>query len=160
MALEASDSLIYIIWVNWRCTYFKTYLQTQCLCLTSWEHQKKSDLHKSGSSLGAMSKQLKVPRSSVQTMVRKYKHHGTTQPFRKETRSAYFGEKSGNNLYEKGVKFYIDMTWKAAQQGRIHCCKTAIKIQTTVCNCTWGQRSYVLEKCPLVWWNKNRTVWP
>ena len=59
------------------------------LCLTSWENQKKSaktsekiivDLHKSGSSLGAISKHLKVPRSSVQTMVRKYKHHGTTQP--------------------------------------------------------------------------------
>uniref|UniRef100_A0AAZ3REL7 Transposase Tc1-like domain-containing protein n=1 Tax=Oncorhynchus tshawytscha TaxID=74940 RepID=A0AAZ3REL7_ONCTS len=37
------------------------------------------NLHKSGSSLGAISKCLKV-RSSVQTMVRKYKHHGTTQP--------------------------------------------------------------------------------
>uniref|UniRef100_A0AAZ3RAI7 GATA-type domain-containing protein n=1 Tax=Oncorhynchus tshawytscha TaxID=74940 RepID=A0AAZ3RAI7_ONCTS len=37
-------------------------------------------LHKSGSSLGAISKCLKVPRSSVQTIVRKSKHHGTTQP--------------------------------------------------------------------------------
>uniref|UniRef100_A0AAZ3NR05 Transposase Tc1-like domain-containing protein n=1 Tax=Oncorhynchus tshawytscha TaxID=74940 RepID=A0AAZ3NR05_ONCTS len=58
------------------------------LCLTSWENQKKSaktsefifvDLHKSGSSLGAISNHLKVPRSSEQTIVRKYKHHGTTQ---------------------------------------------------------------------------------
>uniref|UniRef100_A0AAZ3S5U5 Sleeping Beauty transposase HTH domain-containing protein n=1 Tax=Oncorhynchus tshawytscha TaxID=74940 RepID=A0AAZ3S5U5_ONCTS len=38
------------------------------------------DLHKSGSSLGAISKCLKVPHSSVQTIVRKYKHNGTTQP--------------------------------------------------------------------------------
>jgi transposase len=38
------------------------------------------DLHKSGSSLGAFSKCLKVPHSSVQTIVRKYKHHGTTKP--------------------------------------------------------------------------------
>ena len=38
------------------------------------------DLHKSGSSLGAISKCLKVPRSSVQAIVRKYIHHGTTQP--------------------------------------------------------------------------------
>ena len=38
------------------------------------------DLHKSYSSLGEISKRLKVPRSSVQTIVRKYKHHGTTQP--------------------------------------------------------------------------------
>jgi hypothetical protein len=53
------------------------------LCLTSWENPKKSaktskeivDLHKSGSSLGAISKRLKVPRSSVQTIVCKYKHH-------------------------------------------------------------------------------------
>ena len=58
------------------------------LCLTSWENQNKSktseemlvDLHKSGSSLGAISKHLKVPRSSVQTILRKYKHHGITQP--------------------------------------------------------------------------------
>ena len=34
---------------------------------------------------------------------------------------------------------------------------TSAEIVTTmVCNCTWGQRSYFLEKCPLVWWNKNR----
>ena len=55
------------------------------LCLTSWENQKNKkkkivDLHKSGSSLGAISKCLKVLCSSVQTIVCKYKHHGTTQP--------------------------------------------------------------------------------
>ena len=57
------------------------------LCLTSWESQKKSaktsekivDLHKSGSSLGAISKRMKVPHSSRQTIVRKSKHHWTTQ---------------------------------------------------------------------------------
>uniref|UniRef100_A0AAZ3NPQ9 Sleeping Beauty transposase HTH domain-containing protein n=1 Tax=Oncorhynchus tshawytscha TaxID=74940 RepID=A0AAZ3NPQ9_ONCTS len=43
--------------------------------------QKKTvDHHKSDSSLGAISKRLKVPRSSVQTIVSKYKCHGTTQP--------------------------------------------------------------------------------
>ena len=51
------------------------------LCLTSWENLNKSantsiitiiHLHKSGSSLGAISKRMKVPRSSVQTIVRKY----------------------------------------------------------------------------------------
>ena len=58
------------------------------LCLTSWENQKKSaktyekivDIHKSCSSLGASSKRLKVPCSSVQTIVTKHKHCGTTQP--------------------------------------------------------------------------------
>ena len=68
--------------------YFKAYLQTQCLF--AWLHGKSKgnqarpqkenvDLHKSGSSLGAISKRLKVPRSSVETIVRKYKHHGMTQ---------------------------------------------------------------------------------
>ncbi|KAI4905485.1 hypothetical protein NFI96_001364 [Prochilodus magdalenae] len=38
------------------------------------------DLHKSGSSLGAISRCLKVPRSSVQTIIRKYKKVGNVQP--------------------------------------------------------------------------------
>ena len=37
------------------------------------------DLHKCGSSLGAISRCLKVPRSSVQTIIRKYKKHGNVQ---------------------------------------------------------------------------------
>ena len=41
------------------------------LCLTSWENPKKSDLRKNDE-----------PHSSVQTIVRKYKHHGTTQSYR------------------------------------------------------------------------------
>uniref|UniRef100_A0AAZ3Q218 Sleeping Beauty transposase HTH domain-containing protein n=1 Tax=Oncorhynchus tshawytscha TaxID=74940 RepID=A0AAZ3Q218_ONCTS len=53
------------------------------------ENQKKSaktsekiivGLYKSDSSLGAISKCLKIPRSSVQTIVGRYKHYGTTQP--------------------------------------------------------------------------------
>jgi transposase len=46
----------------------------------SQDHKRNVDLHKSGSSLGATSKPLKVPRSSLQTIVRKYNHHGTMQP--------------------------------------------------------------------------------
>jgi transposase len=38
------------------------------------------DLQKSGSSLEAISKCLEVPHPSVQTIVHKYKHHGTMQP--------------------------------------------------------------------------------
>ena len=57
------------------------------LCLTSWENQKISDKTSEKNcrppqevyNLGAISKRLKVPHSSVQTTVRKYKHHGTTQ---------------------------------------------------------------------------------
>ena len=80
MVLEASDRLIDTMWVNWRWTsgWFQGLPSNSVpLCLTSWENQKKSaktpeklfvDLHKSGSSLGAISKLLKVPRSSVQTI--------------------------------------------------------------------------------------------
>jgi hypothetical protein len=50
--------------------YFKAYFKA------SW----KKHLHKSGSSLGEISKRLKVPHSSVQTIVRKYKHHVAKQP--------------------------------------------------------------------------------
>ena len=55
-------------------------------CLTNQKKSAKTsgkkteDLQKSGSALGAISKCLKVPHSSVQTIVRKYKHHGTKQP--------------------------------------------------------------------------------
>ena len=89
MSLEPSDRLIDIIWVNWRCTCgcisrptFKLSASLIDIIGKSKINQprpQKSDLHKSGSSLGAISKRLKVPRSSVQTIVRKYKHHGTTQ---------------------------------------------------------------------------------
>ena len=90
MALEASDRLIDIIWVNWMCTCgcisrstFK--LSASLLDIMGKSKEISQDFrkeivdHKSGSSLGAISKHLDIPRSSVQTIVRKYKHHGTTQ---------------------------------------------------------------------------------
>uniref|UniRef100_A0AAR2LS16 Transposase Tc1-like domain-containing protein n=1 Tax=Pygocentrus nattereri TaxID=42514 RepID=A0AAR2LS16_PYGNA len=40
---------------------------------------KTVDLHKSGSSLGAISRYLKVPRSSVQTIICEYKQDGNVQ---------------------------------------------------------------------------------
>ena len=90
--------------------YFKAYLQTQCLF--AWHHgkikrnqprpQKKTvDLHKPGSSLGAISKSLKVPRSSVQTIVRKYKHHGTTQPSYRSGRRSILSPRDEHTLVWK-----------------------------------------------------------
>uniref|UniRef100_A0AAZ3S3B5 Transposase Tc1-like domain-containing protein n=1 Tax=Oncorhynchus tshawytscha TaxID=74940 RepID=A0AAZ3S3B5_ONCTS len=91
MSLEASGRLIDIICVNWRCTCGCISRPTFKLSASLLDIMGKSkeisqdprkqivDLHKSGSSLGAISKHLKVPRSSVQTIVRKYKHSGTTQ---------------------------------------------------------------------------------
>ena len=84
MALEASDRLIDIIWVNLRCTSGCISRPTFKLSAAFLDIMGKSkeisqdlrkyivDLHKSGC--------LKVPCSSVQTIVCKYKHHGTTQP--------------------------------------------------------------------------------
>ena len=135
------------------------------------------DLHISGSSLGAISKCLKVPRSSVQTIVCKYKHHGTMQPSYCSGRRRVLCPRDERALVRKvqvnprktakGLVKMLEETGtqvsistvkrvlyrhnlKGTQQGRSHCSKTAIKSQNTVCTCTWGQISYLLEKCPLV----------
>jgi hypothetical protein len=93
MALEASDWLKWCQLAYWRCTCGcisrPTYKHSASLLDSMGkENLKKSaktseyffvDLHKSGSSLGAIYKHLKVPLSSVQTIESKYKHHGTTQ---------------------------------------------------------------------------------
>ena len=64
--------------------YFKVHLKHTAFCACdmgiskeiSQEIRKRSvDLHKSGSSLGTISRCLKVPRSSVQTIIRKSSHH-------------------------------------------------------------------------------------
>ena len=88
MALGASDRLSDIIWVNWRCTCWCIFSPTFKLTASLLDIMGKSkeisqdlrkkivDLHKSGS---AISKCLKVPRSSVQTILCKYKHYETMQ---------------------------------------------------------------------------------
>ena len=59
------------------------------------------DLHKSGSSLGAISKCLKVPCSSVQTLVRKYKHLGITQPSYRSGRRPVLSPRDERTLVQK-----------------------------------------------------------
>ena len=75
------------------------------LCLTSWLNQNKSakivDLNKSGSPLGAISKHLKVPRSSIQIIVRKYKHHGTKQPSFRSGRRRVLSPRDERTLVRK-----------------------------------------------------------
>ena len=135
------------------------------------------DLQKSGSSLGAISKCLKEPWSSVQTIVCKNKHHGTTQPsyhsgrrhvlsprdectlVRKEQINPRTTAKDLVKMLEetgtkvsistvKRVLFQHNLNGRSARKKPLlHNRQTS---QTTVCNCTWGQRSYFLEKCPLV----------
>ena len=62
------------------------------LFLTSWKEISQDlrtrivDLHKSGSSLGAVSKRLKVPRSSVQQVLTPWDHTAVI-PLKKEMRS-------------------------------------------------------------------------
>ena len=157
------------------------------LWLTSWENQDISknfwnkivDLHKSGSSLGAISKRLKVPRSSVQTIVCKYKHHGTTQPPYRSGRRRVLSHRDKRTLVRKvqinprttakdlvklleetGTNVSISpvkrVLYRHNLKGRSARRKPLLqnhhkKSQTMVCNCTWGQRLYFLEKCPLVW---------
>ena len=146
------------------------------LCLTSWENQKKSaktsetivNLHKSGSSFGTISECLKVPRSSVQTIVRKYKHHETTQPSYCSGRRPVLSPTDERTVVSKkdlvkmledtGKKVSIStvklVLYRHNLKGRSARKKPLLQncnsSQTWVCNCTWGQRSYFLEKCPLV----------
>ena len=63
--------------------------------------KKIVDLHTSGSSLGAISKRLKVPRYSEQTIVRKYKHHGTTQPSYRSGRTCVLSPRYERTLVRK-----------------------------------------------------------
>uniref|UniRef100_A0A674A6V5 Uncharacterized protein n=1 Tax=Salmo trutta TaxID=8032 RepID=A0A674A6V5_SALTR len=63
--------------------------------------KKIVDLHKSGSSLGAISKRLKVPHSSVPTIVRKYKHHGTMQPSYRSGRIRVLSPRDERTLVQK-----------------------------------------------------------
>ena len=78
MSISHSQLEVYL-WM-----YFKAYLQTQCLF--AWHpgnikrNQPRPQKNKSSSSLGVISKHLKVPHWSVQTIARKYKHPWPTQP--------------------------------------------------------------------------------
>ena len=51
--------------------------------------------------MGAISKCLKVPRSSVQTIVCKYKHHGTTQPSFRSGRKRFLSPRDQRTLVRK-----------------------------------------------------------
>ena len=113
MALEASDRLIDIISVNWRCTCGCISRPTFKLSATLLDIMGKSkeisqdlrkrivDLHKSGSSLGTISKHLKVPHSSVHTIVCKYKHYGTPQPSYHSRRRCVLSPRDERTLVRK-----------------------------------------------------------
>ena len=111
---------------------------------------KMVDLHKSDSSLGTISKRLKVPRSSVQTIVRNYKHHGTTQQSYRSGRRRVLSPRGERTLVRKVqinprttaknlVKIMDETDTKVSistvkrvlyrhnLKGRSHCSKTAIK---------------------------------
>uniref|UniRef100_A0AAZ3PTS2 Paired domain-containing protein n=1 Tax=Oncorhynchus tshawytscha TaxID=74940 RepID=A0AAZ3PTS2_ONCTS len=66
------------------------------LCLTLWEYLKKDFRI-----FFVISKSLKVPRSSVQTIVRKYKHHGTTQQSYRSGRRHVLSPRDGCTLVRK-----------------------------------------------------------
>ena len=105
MALEASDGLIDTILVNWRCTCGCISRPTFKLSVSLLDIMGKSReicqdlrslffaLHKSGSSLGAI--------SSVQTIVRKNKHHGTSQPSYRSGRRRVLSPRDERTLVRK-----------------------------------------------------------
>ena len=71
-------------------------------------------------------------------------------------------------LEETGAKVSISTVKRVLYQLNLKGCSARKK--TLLQNCHkksdyglqlhMGKKSYFLEKCPLVWWNKNRTVWP
>lgn len=63
--------------------------------------KKIVELHKSGSSLGSISKQLSVPRASVQTVVYKYKNFGTTLTLPRSGRRHKLSPKDEKTLVQK-----------------------------------------------------------
>ena len=85
--------------------YFKVYLQTHCLFANFHgkikRNQPRPQKKKLGSSLGAISKCLKVPPSSEQTIVRKYKHRGTTQPSHRSGRRHVLSPRDDRTLVRK-----------------------------------------------------------
>ena len=131
--------------------------------------KKFVDIHKSGSSLGAISKCLKVPCLSVQTTVHKFKHHGTTQPsYRSGDERTLVWKVQINprstvkRLEEMGAKVSISTVNRVLYQHNLKGCSARKEpllqnchtSQITVYNCIWRQISYFLEKCPLVWGKK------
>ena len=175
MALEAADRLIDLILVYWRCTcgcISRPSFKLSASLIKSKEisqdlGKKIVDLHKSGSSLGAISKRRSVPRLSVQTIVRKYKHHGTTLPSYHSRRRRVLSPRDERTLVlkglipeqqqrtlkmleETGTKVSIStvkqVLYRHNLKGHSARKKTLLqnhhkKSQTTVCNCIWGQRS-------------------
>ncbi|CDQ95053.1 unnamed protein product [Oncorhynchus mykiss] len=113
----------------------------------------------------------------ISTIVCKYKHHGTMQPSYRSGRRRVLSPRDERTLVrnvqinprttakdlvkmleETGTKLSIStvkqVLYRHNLKGRSARKKPLLqnrhkKSKTTVCNCTWGQRLYFLEKCPL-----------
>ena len=141
--------------------YFKTHLKhtASCVCDIMGKSKEISqdirkrivDFHKSGSSLGTISRCLKVPRSSVQIIIRNYKHHGNVQqlycsgwvlclrdecalvqnvrikPRTKAKDHVKMLAETGKRVSLSTVQSRTDMGWKSTQLGRSLYSKSDIK---------------------------------
>ena len=128
MALEAFDGLIWGVPVD----LFKGLPLNSA---SAWHHGKiKRNQPR------PQKTKLFILGSNFQTIVRKYKHHGTTQLSYCSGRRLVLSPRDERTLVRKVeinprtttkdlLKMLEDITWKAARQGRSHCSKTAIKKQ-------------------------------
>ena len=120
MALEASVRLNDIIWVNWRCTCecisrptFK--LSVSLLDIMGISKEISLDLvvlHKSGSSWEQFPNAWRYHFHLYKKNVRKYKHHGTTQPSYRSGRRHVLPPRDERTLMRK-VQFNPRTTAKA-----------------------------------------------
>ena len=143
--------------------YFKAYLQTQTSSLLdimgkskeiSQDFRKKIvDLHKSDSSLGAISKCLKVPSSSVQTIVRKYKHYETTQTAYRSGRRRVLSPRDANQSQNNSKGPCEDAGGNRYRSIYIHIKSSHISTQPER---PLRKEEATAPKPPL----KSQTVWP
>ena len=109
------------------------------LCLTSWENQKKSANYRPPQVWFILGNNFQTP--SVQTIVRKYKHHGTTQRSYHSGRRRVLSPRDEHSLVRK-VQINPRTTAKDLVK-MLEETGTKVSISTV-------KHSYFLEKCPLV----------
>ena len=141
MGLEASDRLIDIIRVNWRCT-------CGCISRTTFKYEHHGTMQPSYHS---GRRRVLSPRDEC-TLVQKVQ----INPRATAKDLVQMLEETGTKVSTSTVKWVLyrhNLKGRSVRKKPLlqNCLK---KSQTTVGNCTWGQSSHFLEKYPLVWWNK------
>ena len=154
------------------CRYIRTCILWQihrldsAINTTMWKFKELStdlkepviDLKKTGKSLGAFSKQLQVPRSTVQSTVGNYKVHCPAVSLPPSGKKSPAAEKESLLKNHKKTSlqwirscssvFFINMSWEAAMQERSSCSRHCIlKLNSSLLLIPWTKRKSFLKGC-------------